>query len=601
MDELTLSQGIFNYQLANFGICQKEKLDKTATLTPADRASFKSKLIPRNGEIDIIPLKTQASIGKWIQNQYTRAGDSFRRPRSIASVFQSTDKISYYYTKKDYSENKTIYDKLKACDWINFQQVKVLPCCDPKVPIILPNGNLDPLNTLDIVPVDKISEIISLLKDIRKNSRGIILFQLGVDGLDSFIHPAIKIIASHMTSIRIASPGFGLNYEHPYSQAVFLRPFTNGMLSRLSELDLIKQLTPWKGKCIVLGNELSPLVAKVMGILEIARLPMLATQEGCEISIYSMLYGHRLQARYFTYLKSDRIKMLLAEKNDDQLRKNLAQILFCSRALIPNPQPIVRLDDLDSYEYGVIPTCNPYPLHTTGFGLLKSWADDVISPEIIRSPVILIICAPKGSMKSTLTKRMVDYFTGKLDVTSPIRYGRVDSDAWGKWIANPKIFSTWAEFNSFQDNDLLKSQIEIDMEHLLEIHNITSLDHLERDMLGALQADFSIYLQNILTNPDNGMEKFVSMLLQLPDLPRGLFWEVHTHAEIGLIPPTHHICNLMPSWNTAYACVSRFRPNSTPVVQLALHGLYKTASQFGIYTNIHLAEIAKSIDYFPRG
>nr|WIL96143.1 P8 protein [Carrot reovirus 1] len=601
MDELTLSQGIFNYQLAHFGICQKTTIDKTFTLSPVDRASFRTKLIPRNGEINVIPLKIQATVGKWIINQYTRAGNSFKRPRSIASLFQSVDKVSYYYTKKDYTDNKSMYDKVKVCDWINFQQVKTLPCCDAKVPILLPNHTLDDGASLDVVPIDKMVEIIALLKDEKKHSRGLILFQLGVDGLDQFVHPAIKIIASHMLSVRIASPGFGLNYDHPYSKAVFLRPFTNGMLSRLSEADLTNQLTPWKGKCIVLGNELSPIVTKVMGYLEIPRLPTLTSQDGTEISIYSTLIGHRLQARYFTFLKAEIVRMLLSEKDDAKLRKNVAEILFCSRALIPNPEPIVRLDELDSYEYGIVPTVNPYPLYTTALGVIKSWCDDVQSENLVRSPVLLIICAPKGSMKSALTKKMVDYFTGKLDVASPIRYGRVDSDAWGKWMANPKIFSSWAEFNAFQDNDLLKSQIEMDMEHFLKLHNITDINCLERSMLGDLQADFSIYLQNILTNQENGLEKFVHMLLQLPDLPRALLWEIHAHAEIGLLPPTHYICNLMPSWNTAYAVVSRPRITSTPLAQLALHGLYKTLSRFGIYTNVHLSECARLIDFCPKG
>ncbi|AKZ17738.1 nonstructural protein NSP8, partial [Grapevine Cabernet Sauvignon reovirus] len=521
------------------------------------------------------------------------------RPGAIASLFQSKNKVSYFYTKKDYADKKKVFDKLKECDWINAQQVKAIQEVDPKVPILLPNGTMDPGNGIDIVSPTKLAELLDILAEERKVSRGIILFQFGVDGLDQFVHPAIKAIASHMMSIRIASPGFGLNHSHPYCQAVFLRPFTNSMLSRLPENDLIKELRPWQGKCIVLGNELSPTVIKVMGALNIERLPTKVAQEGTEVSIYSKLHGHNLIARYFSYLQKDIISRLLAEEDEDKLRKNVADILFTSRAIVPNPEPVLRLDDLSTYEYGVMPTVNPFPLHTTTAGLFQSWSDAVYDPSASITPVLLIVQGPKGGMKSTLTKRLVDYFTSQVPVGSDIRYGRVDSDAWGKWVANPRIFSTWVEFDSFQNNEVLKSQVEIDIEHILQVHNITDINTRELDLLSEVQSDFSMYLQTILTNENNGLEKLVAMLLQLPDLPRAIFWEVHTHAEIGLLPPTHYICNVMPCWNTAYAVTSRPRPTSSPLAQFALHGLYKSLSPFMIYMNIHLGECARAIGFCP--
>ncbi|ADO27694.1 non-structural protein NSP8 [Raspberry latent virus] len=599
MDELTLSQGIFNYKLIHHTIVQKNVFEQSCTLTPAERATLRSRIVPRNGELTILPLKTQAAIGKWITSAYERAGNSFKRPRAIACLFQPTEKVTYYYTKKDQSDNKKVFEKILKCSWINFKQVKVLPEVEPDSPIILPNGTLAQDQAIDTIPPTQISEIIELLKYEGERARGTVLFQFGVDGLDQFVHPAIKILASHLFSIRIASPGFGLNYSHPYCQAVFLRPFTNGMLSRLSEDDLLKELKPWKDKCVVIGNELSPSVVNVMSMLDIPRVPNVSSQSGSEISLYSRLLGHKLIARYYTYLDHSTVRELLSVDDEERLRKNMAGLLFCSRALIPNPEPIVRLDTLNDYEFGVVPTVNPYPLHTAGADLLKSWVDAVSDPKASRTPVILIVCAPKGSMKSTLTKRMVDYFTSNVKGQEALRFGRVDSDAWGKWLANPKLFSTWVEFDSFQNNDTLKSQIEIDMELLLEQNKVSDINSVERDVMEGLQADFCVYMQGMLVNQENGLEKFVNLLLQIPDLPRAVIWEVHTHSEIGLLPPTHFICNLMPSWNTAYAVQSRPRPTSSPMVQLALHYLYKSVSQYMIYMNLHLGDCARSIGYVP--
>lgn len=210
---------------------------------------------------------------------------------------------------------------------------------------------------------------------------------------------------------------------------------------------------------------------------------------------------------------------------------------------------------------------------------------------------VSILLGTKGSMKSFVTKRYVKFMAPHYHQLG-LSVGRVDSDAYGKWVqASFPTFSSWSTFDSFQNDDEKFSVIELNLESQLKIFNVGSMSDIPHESTFKLVFEwFKLYFYNLITDSDYGLAKFSKMVQSIPDVPKFLIWESHVEPEIGMLPPTRYIAKILPPYDPFYAVSGRKRSTSNETQQW-LYSLYNELSSVIVYRPIQIWEIMSYLAY----
>nr|APG79199.1 hypothetical protein 3 [Hubei reo-like virus 6] len=180
--------------------------------------------------------------------------------------------------------------------------------------------------------------------------------------------------------------------------------------------------------------------------------------------------------------------------------------------------------------------------------------------------------------------------------------GKIDSDAYGKWLnikpEDRNIITTWSEFDGFQRQEypgcnlienlatkIFKDVIEQHTREGLDLaYNITNINEYISDinnyyvLSSSVKAMFFLQFNAAITKlmgsqSDNSYNAFIQWVQSLRDLPKLLFVELHSQNEIALLAAQVSYTLCVP-YDTHYAVAIRNRDTSSVVVQLLLSEFY---------------------------
>ncbi|AWX66226.1 nonstructural protein [Chiqui virus] len=188
----------------------------------------------------------------------------------------------------------------------------------------------------------------------------------------------------------------------------------------------------------------------------------------------------------------------------------------------------------------------------------------------------IIIIADKGSGKTTCTK----YLLQQLRDTSPSSktWGRVDSDAFGKWLSKRRsmgmrstdiLLSNWQELDALQNDESIPTYFAHEMEQMLLSAGMVEYGFDPLSELRILD-EFRPIIYTIINDEEEGLAAFYNELDKFEDLPIGLMLESHTDVEISKMFGTGHIVTLDAPYNAEAAVADRKRSKISINVELML-------------------------------
>ncbi|AEC32492.1 P6 gene product [Spissistilus festinus reovirus] len=408
-----------------------------------------------------------------------------------------------------------------------------------------------------------------------------------------YVKPAIFALANVLPSISITTPHLGLDWNAYYVRSTWFRPIVHLGMS-FKELKIIID----SGKPVILQGPGFTTeqreYAKSRGIREVP-----SRHSWTEISLV-----HRTVSKLSVYLVSylpEQVVLSIA-RGPNPLR----DLLMSSFSLAVLGQSVICDFNIDSYNLTTSPTGLSYETRSAGVEHVERWFNSLGVP-VTQPGETLVVIGNKGSMKSSMTKFIVSQHNS-VEQSAGIyrsRLGRVDSDSYGKWL-NSEVtsFASWAEFQAFQDDDTQKSYFEEFVDHYLVTWRAIYKDNellreplyskVLREFINMMSVDCSV----LLNGKDNKMSyaAFVNAILSIPNVPKGLIWEVHYYEEVARVKSIH-IVQLHPPYATRPCVLSRPRATSSPLVEILLHDAYDALSEGTNYPAIRLYEMSRFFNF----
>lgn len=627
MDTLTLTHGNFHDKFIKYFLIQNQNYSRKITLDRGSTIIGKQIQTARNARVtSVIHPEVQALIGQWIIKIWTRNGNTFKKPQSLVDFIQGVGIINYIFNHDQSNEYKYFKQHLQS-KYVNFKILEKRGSkleSTPNIPTILASEHVKADEELEIITPDEFKALFEMCRKdfIDGGTKGAVLFELGIQGLENDVHQAIVSLSQHMSRMRITSPGLGLDHTHPYVSAMFLRPLPNVYLNGLT-MDRIKtEFLNNKGKIALVGTSFAKEIVAIANSLKIPIVKGHSEDEGTIIRLQYLDSPYVID--FYSYLKSEvfeyATKHRFAHENDPKAFLRVLAPTFYPVA--PCPQPILTSYDSQLYKISFQPSVRPY---TPGFMaefILTGWLQEIYAANVKDSfPIILGVIGSKGGLKSTVTKILVDCLSAQCS-DQTIRFGRVDSDAYGKWVKMLKdggsgsVLRTWEDFDRFQNDKSYPSYIEEMVQNYLKedegvkdaIKKATPEAFALSEWLAVnshiILGKFSYELPALMNDKTIGYKAFVTYVMSLDDVPVGLIWEAHCSFEVAFLPPTTHIFTLVPPYDSATAVRARGRSNNdTDLVasqaEIVLHGLYTRLCAGNVYTRIPVSEVCCALRWDP--
>jgi len=620
MDTITLTHGAFRNKFLDYSLIQKTNPMKTCNLNNKIRLEGPKLTLSKNAKISVVHPQVQYLIGKWIIKVYERNGNAFKKPMTLVHLLQSLGRIEYVFPESMKTKYSEFSKKWKSSQLEIKLQNKVDVRSDESR-VLLASRKVVSEVELECVEPDELEELIEncfgTSYDI--STKGLILFELGIQGLEDHIHPAIALLSLHMSRVRISTVGLGLDYNHPYVNAMFMRPLPNLYFYGMSVDDIRKEFINKKGNIVLLGCDFAPSICSLARQYGIEVVRSEVKKEGSLV----IIQGREKVCEYhfFSYLPKNVLEVALYQifdtNNENTKRGFITTLLPTFIAIYPCPQPEMEHCDGSKYNIGISSTTRPFTPNNDATFMLTRWLSDVINDRDGRSTILGVV-GRKGGLKSTVTKILIEKMNLKFGDKVENGFGRVDSDAYGKWVMEQKSSSqtgsisksrTWAEFDRAQNSPNgvpyfeefvskilkgAKGDILKDKQYELQFLRENSVE---------IQEAFSSEFLQCLNDDVCGYSHFSSFIMSLDDLPQGLIWELHCSIEVAFMPATIHIFTIFPCYSTGPAVRARNRTSLgneySPLADVILHDMYARLCAGNVYTRIRVADICQAVGYDP--
>jgi hypothetical protein len=409
--------------------------------------------------------------------------------------------------------------------------------------------SLGAVDGYDVVTIEDLLE----LEQIRKQGEAYHLLHttnIGVYGL--YIKPCILALAQHLPTMSIVHEREGLDWDSYYVRTTWKRPIVRGSVTQADFRTLFSH-----GNHIVLvgrgftSEELA--FARSRGVEHVS----------AKYDLLRVSFRHNrfrdMNFSLITYLHEREVKMIL--DNGTWMKP----MLFTSFGDGSYGRTVIVDFEQSNYIATWEPTATFFDPVSPAVTHLVQWWDRINEPTTLPGEALVII-GKKGSMKSTATKYVVEHFQRRITSNGAERLllGRVDSDTYGRWLqAGCPKFRSWTEFSTFQDNEDQPSYFEIRINELIadwrkRYKGVRELkaDRVYSKIYNEIEGLFSKECADLLDCKAHkpGYTLFSSTIYNLPDVPKGLIWEVHYFQEVCRIKALN-IIQIIPPFDTR-VCVA---------------------------------------------
>nr|AEC32907.1 non-structural protein [Rice ragged stunt virus] len=604
MDELTLSIGGSPGKLAGTQLLYKQKIDKEIRLSPTDLLfssnTVDHKLRNKRTTIALLSREVQARLGKWMISFADQKGTAADFGLQLAKWVQASTQLHYYVHPADMSA-------LRAADQSLIRQlprVTVEVCKTKKVSQTDPiehkyqsrPGMIEGGVTITPRQAVTLEEIYPLAS---RSEKGVIMFMLSQAHLEHLIHPVIKQVSNYFTCVKVGTSGFSLNYNHPYIRAMFLEPITACDVVELPLQALHARFSAGKGHLYLCGDGHAPRTLTCAQMFDIPHVHDFTMPSVTVVSFYAP-EQHIAIARYASWYEKDTICRLLQSTLPD-VKSWYGCVLCHIQSSLPSGQTLTG-KHFSRCKVVVSVSAERSRLLSDGLPKWAEWVDNVLSDRIAK-PACLILIGPKASSKSFVTRQLVAKLNASSLSVEGDNFGRVDSDAFGKWVtmmvSNSTLPTSWAQFDLMQNDKEIASYVDIRFNDICVKHGFCELDDLRTKNAGVLQGEFARSFIEIIKDPSCGLRAFFSWLFSLYGLPRGLMLESHTNVEIAEYPPTTCILQLLPNYDVMSVLLERdARKGISKLAEMQMEEYYN-GLRIGTYRSVLACELLRVAEVGP--
>ncbi|UCZ39223.1 non-structural protein 7 [Taro reovirus 1] len=598
MDELALSVGI-NARSIDGGVIWFREQSKNEIILKKNECliePIQSKR-KRSGQRTVIPVlsrERQARLGEWISSFYSRRTKGLGHGPRIAKWLESMVAVNFYVHPDDWKlvDANTI-KLLQDSPGIVTETVKrkaVNKQVKPENALQSRDGILEGALT---VGVQEVINLYSILPQLGTTNFRLIIFMLSQVWLDPIIRPEIKEVAQFMTRVKVGTSGFQIDYTHPYVKAMYLEPFSAHELID-QPLPAVESLLRNKaGDIVIFGHGLPDRIRRMAELLKIEILDHEFIKTCTVITIFEKHQRSKIHAKYISWFPFERVVSLV--KGGLTAAEKLTWLSAIGYPLFPSLHPRLGIDIFERSGVNITSSVEKCKFTSDGAGKYLEWVGNV-ALESTAPPICLILIGQKAGLKTFTTKRVVEALSASEGYGSS--YGRVDSDAFGKWLTyttlGNRLPSSWMEFDTFQNDECIISALEFeinlwcDQEGVTELHDCFS--HKASNVVGS----FAKRYVEIISDKVTGLSVFFQWLLELPGIPKALILEAHTNVEIAFYPPTTSIITLFAPYDVSQALLSRpNRPGISKIGELILQSYYRDLAPEHPYRGVYPCELLR--------
>lgn len=444
--------------------------------------------------------------------------------------------------------------------------------------IVMNQDDVNVVNNSDNGPVANITTILTLeevmfLSQFAKGKSAFVLYMFNGSRFSRYVHPVYNILAQSVPTITLSNViDSVINIDHPYYKLRYRKTIAyqdfilHEPTHRKLDIVIIAQgnerkadIERYRSKGWKIAQTaqkaffwtLAGLTYGGRQIYFITKVSPSMYEAACvEYNLYKSVRGFGIHPNFFLLLNSIR---------EISIKPIVSQLTRSRVTFVTNRIPVTVSE------------------RTLGEFSMINWVEEVV--KIIQKKVnhkhsFLTLVADKASGKTTCTK----YLTMKLNSMAPgsTNWGRVDSDAYGKWITlkkrgsmNVNIFNSWLDLITLQDNDTIPSMFAVEMKALLVANSLQMYGIDPRKEI-EVQEKFRLIAFRYITDTDLGLETFYDEILNQPDAPIGIILETHTNFELSKMPGTSYIVTLDCPYDTEAAVAERLRSESDIMTELML-------------------------------